>query len=134
MAQAPPANVVTGEDRSGSPARSRGTCQRAPGPPSGSATRNEITARPGSAAKRLATCVPSWGSGNHPSSSRNSTTSPPHASTPALRHPAHVGAVPDDDHLKIGVLLCDRTLNRPAKLRRPVPHRQDHAGEFHPLN
>src|SRR5690242_1644617 len=88
MAQAPPANVVTGEDRSGSPARSRGTCQRAPGPPSGSATRNEITARPGSAAKRLATCEPSWGSGNQPSSSRKSTTSPPHASTPALRPPA----------------------------------------------
>src|SRR5436190_14422254 len=85
MAQAPPANVVTGEDRSGSPARSRGTCQRAPGPPSGSATRNEITARPGSAAKRLAIYGPSWGSGNQPSSSRKSTTSPPHASTPALR-------------------------------------------------
>src|SRR6476659_6126887 len=88
MAQAPPANVVTGEDRSGSPARSRGTCQRAPGPPSGSATRNEITARPGSDAKRLATYGPSVGPGNQPSSSRKSTPSPPHASTPALRPPA----------------------------------------------
>src|SRR5215467_8707104 len=88
MAQAPPANVVTCEDRPGSLARSRGTCQRAPGPPSGSATRNEITARPGSDAKRRATCEPSRGSGNQPSSSRKTTTSPPHASTPALRPPA----------------------------------------------
>src|SRR5262245_1204141 len=89
IAHTPPANVVTTEDRSGSDARSRGTCQRPPEPPSGSVTRNDNTASIGSAANLAATCSPSAAaSGYQASSSRNSTTSPPQAWTPALRPPA----------------------------------------------
>src|SRR2546430_2001621 len=87
MAQAPPANVVTSDERSGSPARSRGTCHLAPGPPAGSTTRNEITASPGSSANRYATYRASPVSGYQPSSSRNMITSPAAAATPALRPP-----------------------------------------------
>src|SRR6266536_3569078 len=119
MAQAPPANVVTAEDRSGSPARSRGTCQRAPGPPSGSTTRNEITARPGSAAKRLETCDPSCRSGNQPSSSRKSTTSPAHACTPALRSEEHTSELQSRVDLVCRLLLeKKKTSGSPSCFRR----------------
>ena len=73
------------------PGRRPAAAARASGPrspPVGSTTRKASTASRGSAANRPATCLAMPGSENQPSSSRNITTSPELALTPALRPPA----------------------------------------------
>ena len=131
IAQAPPAKVVTAEDRSGSPTRSLGTWRRAPAPPSGSSTRNEMTASIGSAAKRRSGAR----RGRRPDTSRRRRGTAPRrpwlAPTPALRPPAtptfsasrisvtavgqrrRVGAVADDDS------SAPARAQRPGGLRSP---------------
>ena len=48
-------------------------------------------------------------------------------------HRAHVGAVPDGNHFQAVPLLCQCTADGPRQLGRPVPHREDHARELHPV-
>ncbi len=143
---APPRNVVTSLECRGSPTRSRGTCRRWVSPVTGSVMRRETMPSRGSAKSARSRCsVP--GSGSQPSSSRNSTSSADVARTPALR-PAgiptlsgrlndpgpgrrrrQIDTIGDHDDLGRIPLLGNDTRDRTLQLGRPVPHREDDAGD-----